>query len=292
MPFRLWRHGVQIGYGMLLPDEAAALAKLGMNSFFIASVKPNLTQATEQALALEHYVEQLRERNLTRETSGGRIVASVYGFDESDQTKFAPIMQDVFGMFKSRYPDVNTVTTAHMNDNTTGQPEQSAEKIQNLHIDNFCPIMDWVVPEQLQDCEAAGLAMWMYTSLEPGLPWPNLRLDNSLIDARVLLWLVAGWRLDGFLYWGLNQWLDAGSSFQPLNVTDQILKRGPFLKPTQWSMRTSGFPGLQGDGRHEGFPNRYVHPCACRCSATAAVGIACESRLTLRPAEHSLIVFM
>lgn len=235
--------------GMLKPDEAASLARLGMNSFFIASVKPNLTQATKQAEALENYVQELRERNLTRATSGGRVVASVYGFDESDQTKFASVIQEVFGMFKRKYPDVNTVTTAHMNDNKTGHPEQSASKIRNLHIDNFCPIMDWVVPEQLRECEADNLPMWMYTSLEPGLPWPNLRLDNRLIDPRVLLWLVAGWRLDGFLYWGLNQWLDSGASFLPLNLTDQILSRGPFLNPAQWTMKTSGFPGLQGDGK-------------------------------------------
>lgn len=62
----------------------------------------------------------------------------------------------------------------------------------------MCPILDWVQPSNMTECEDSGLEMWMYTSLEPFGKYANLRLDNNLFEPRLLFWQVAQLRLTGY----------------------------------------------------------------------------------------------
>jgi hypothetical protein len=148
------------------------------------------------------------------------------------------------------------------------------------------PILDWVVPANMSSCVHEGLNMWFYTSCEPILPMPNLRLDNTLLDARSLFWLAAAMEVEGFLYWGFNAYAESVASFTPIDLSGggsselsrvssssssssgrdsggSINTTSPpplFLPPTQWSLATctvegpgkcwaAGLEQIQGDGK-------------------------------------------
>ena len=162
-----------------------------------------------------------------------------------------------------------------MQTGTDGAAEQNATKIDAWNIDYMTPILDWVVPANMSSCvHDEGLKMWFYTSCEPILPMPNLRLDNTLLDARSLFWLAAAMEVEGFLYWGFNAYAESVASFTPIDLSgggSSELSRGSsssssssssggggrdsggsinttpppplFLPPTQWSLATCTVDG-------------------------------------------------
>ena len=159
----------------------------------------------------------------------------VYGFDEASQALNQTIAR-VFEIFKSQFPDVDTVTTAHMQAGTDGSPQQNISKIKAWHLDHFCPILDWIVASDFSACVDAGLKMWFYTSCEPTAPYPNLRLDNPLLDARILFWYASGIRASGYLYWGYNVWQSGLASFEPIAPVGTPADL--FLDPHNWNVAT------------------------------------------------------
>jgi para-nitrobenzyl esterase len=213
---------------LMAVDEAKELVSLGMNHFTIARVPTTLDAAKAQAAALGPYVAELRAANLTAPGLLG-----VYGFDEADQTKESAAIAAVFGMYKAKFPEVDTMTTAHMQAGTDGAPEQDPTKIKAWHVDHMCPVLDWIVPRNMSSCLAQGQKMWFYTSCEPLLPAPNLRLDNPLLDARIIFWLAQSMAVDGFLYWGFNAWPE-GPSLAPIDLSTSPL----LLDVNQWSGAT------------------------------------------------------
>ena len=80
----------------------------------------------------------------------------------------------------------------------------------------MCPVLDWVVPDNFTSCVQKDLKMWFYTSCQPYLPWPNVRLDNPLLDARLLFWYAKSLRADGYLYWGFNVWPASMAKHPPI----------------------------------------------------------------------------
>ena len=225
-------------------SELVELRALGLNSFNVFVVPESLSQVQQKAQEVARYVEQLRALNLTQ-------FATFYGFDESDDLQN---LTNAFSFLKQAYPDIATFTTAHLCRGAvhgsicppSWVPEQDPAAIRKLHIDYMCPILDWVRPENITSCEAAGLPMWMYTSLEPAGRYCNLRLDNLLFEARLLFWQIAQLRFAGFLYWGLNVWPPTQTS-RPIDLGQLD---SPFIDPHQWSpMSQTGTPNDVGDGR-------------------------------------------
>ncbi len=225
-------------------DELVELRALGLNSFNVFVVPESLSEVQQKAQEVAEYVEQLRRLNLTQ-------FATFYGFDESDDLQN---LTDAFGFLKRAYPDIATFTTAHLCRGAvhgsicppSWVPDQDPAAIRKLNIDYMCPILDWIRPDNISTCEAAGLPMWMYTSLEPAGHYCNLRLDNLLFEARLLFWQIAQLRLVGFLYWGLNVWPPTQTS-RPIDL-GQL--KSPFIDPHQWSpMSQAGTANDVGDGR-------------------------------------------
>eukprot|EP01045_Picozoa_sp_COSAG04_P024906 COSAG04_NODE_3185_length_3078_cov_2.279624_1_plen_306_part_10 len=154
--------------------EVQEMAELGLNSFtaFLAEDWHRLSNDS----SLRQYVADLDAANVSQ-------FASVYGYDESDALDE---MEETFGAIKRAFPSLSTLTTAHMcgtaadpsvpSSPCSGQcpgprcvdkPVQDPVQIRRRHIDFFCPILDWVNPQNFTACEAAGLQMWSYVSLEP-----------------------------------------------------------------------------------------------------------------------------
>jgi len=235
--------------------ELAAMVPLGLNSFTAFPAEAMYAQDPHIAA----YVRALDTSNLSQ-------YATTYGFDESDKLDE---MEATFQALKDAYPSIKTFTTAHMcgargnwrtpftpcygtcpgpscRNGTTGQPVQDPTQIKRRHVDYMCPILDWVQPANVTACEAAGLQMWMYTSLEPWGTFCNLRLDNPLHEPRLLFWQTAQLRLSGFLYWDLNAWENTSVTHTLINGT---ALSSPYIDPRDWTpMQTEGSRDV-GDGK-------------------------------------------
>jgi hypothetical protein len=129
--------------------------------------------------------------------------------------------------------------------NTSHVPQTNAD-LRKLNIDWLCPITYWLKPDMVARCRQEGFKMWTYVSLEPYLPYPNVRFDCPLIESRLLFWQVCREQLDGFLYWGLNAWRSEGND-RPID-----LSRGPLLDwdvTSKWRWSIGEQSWLHGDGR-------------------------------------------
>ena len=82
--------------------------------------------------------------------------------------------------------------------------------------------------------------------MQPYKPYADWRLDNPLVDDRVLFWQAYAFGFDGLLHWGLNQWSGI-SSLQPIDGEQS----DGFLSPTSWNPATykSSLQWLMGDGK-------------------------------------------
>ena len=162
--------------------------------------------------SIKRYVSELDKAGLLD-------MATTYGYDESDALDD---MAATFTKLKASFPGIKTFTTAHMcgspgdwrkpmvpcygtcpgpscHNGSNGIPVQDPAQIKKRNIDYMCPILDWVKPPNMTACEAEGLKMWMYTSLEPWGNFSNFRIDNMLHEPRLLFWQMAQLRLTGFL---------------------------------------------------------------------------------------------
>mgnify|MGYP007061244566 CR=1 FL=1 len=71
--------------------------------------------------------------------------------------------------------------------------------ISYLHLVNLMNSqMRKVVPSNISACERAGKRMWMHIDAGPVQPYTNIRLDDLLLDARVLFWQVFQLNLTGY----------------------------------------------------------------------------------------------
>ena len=129
---------------------------------------------------------------------------------------------------------------------SNGVPVQDPVQIKKRNIDLMCPILDWVQPANVTACEAAGLEMWMYTSLEPWQNFTNMLFHNALYEPRLLFWQVFQLRLSGFLYWDLCAWENS-------TLTHALIDGGaltsPFIDPAAWNPMQSDGGRDVGDGK-------------------------------------------
>ena len=188
-------------------------------------------------------VSQIEAANLTE-------LAYFYGYDESNDFQG---MQKSFGALKKHFPNIPTVTTAHFGKQYgASDPPFTAEAMDALHIDYPCPQTDYLPPAtNLSALHQAGRGYWTYISCQPYNTYANVRLDNHLIDARLLLWQIFQVGSDAWLYWGLNQW-EGFDGVTPINTTASDWD--PRLDPKQWRPDYNPSPRnnlnwIQGDGR-------------------------------------------
>ena len=82
----------------------------------------------------------------------------------------------------------------------------------------------------ISEVQQHGREVWTYISMQPYVPFADWRLDNPLVDPRVLVWQIAAFGFNGLLHCGFNQWGD--STLEPIatNTTDG------FLPEADWHM--------------------------------------------------------
>lgn len=168
--------------------------------------------------------------------------AYFYGFDEFLGER-KDTVREAFGGLKKMYPGIPTLTTSTAVDITP-------EAMRDLEIDWLCVMFDYYDLEKARKvrAEAPELQVWSYISFQPGYPYANFMLEYPLIESRLIGWQSYQQELDGFLYWGLNQYWQGGCLDETRELVDPA--DGPYEK---WSKRT-GKPGqifddLYGDGK-------------------------------------------
>jgi hypothetical protein len=182
---------------LLTPQDIDVLVREeGMNAITLPCAPLNLsTQFVQQLVALNNSTAAL---------------VSCYAFDEYNGP-MSPAIPALFGPVRTALPSALTLTTAHIGMQYEGLVKEpvpfTAESLKRLQIGGACPATNYLPPKaNISEVQAAGGQVWTYISMQPYKPYPDWRLDNHIIDCRVLFWMVRAFGLDGLLHWGLNQW--------------------------------------------------------------------------------------
>ncbi|MFX0103445.1 MAG: glycoside hydrolase domain-containing protein, partial [Candidatus Hodarchaeota archaeon] len=75
------------------------------------------------------------------------------------------------------------------------------------YFDIYCPETDDYNKTEGDWALDQGKEVWMYTCVNPGVPYPNSHTFNRLFEARVLYWQLWRNNLHGFLYWATTYYL-------------------------------------------------------------------------------------
>ncbi|MCC6443236.1 MAG: DUF4091 domain-containing protein [Armatimonadetes bacterium] len=220
-------------------DEMEYAGSQGLNAFNLLNIVPEPERPVTWVCfaPLDAYTPQFKERFFQRldavvpelERRGLLDKAYLYGFDERGP-EYIPVMRDLFGEIKRRYPRVHTLSTCW--------PPQGTDPFA-LHIDWYVPLISSYDPRLAETVRSKGGEMWWYVCMGPNYPYANWLMENPLIEARLIWWQAFSYDVEGFLYWGLNIW-ERERNDRP--IPDRA---GPRL---DWSLTTSGYPTLNGDG--------------------------------------------
>lgn len=129
-------------------------AEEGLNAFTIPSGPQNQTQP---------FVEELRKHNISH-------LASFYSFDEYSGP-FSAIASE-FAPLKKLYPEVTTLTTAHIGQQYGGLVKAplpfTAAALRSLSIDAVTPQTNYLPPKSnITELKAGGRQVWTYISVQP-----------------------------------------------------------------------------------------------------------------------------
>jgi hypothetical protein len=213
----------------------------GMNAFNViynGKAAPTESIGGGSPRAREKVRRFLAELGKSRHAQRIFDMAYYYGFDEVTVERLH-FIRDEFRAVREEF-GLPTFTTSHV--------PQKPEELRKLNVDWLCPITYWLKREDVARCRRAGFKIWTYVSLEPYVPYANVRLDCPLIESRVLFWQMRREELDGFLYWAFNAWRSEGND-RPIDPR----REGPFLKwdvCSRWTKKDgSEARWLHGDGR-------------------------------------------
>ena len=74
------------------------------------------------------------------------------------------------------------------------------------HVEIYCPLTKNFRPAAAHAAQKAGKHSWWYVCCSPYPPYPNWLVPQDCAAHRVLLWQTWQQSVEGFLYWGVNQW--------------------------------------------------------------------------------------
>ncbi len=180
----------------------------GMNAFNVVNLVPKPTNPvpwvcyspleaytpafkTDLARRLDAYMAKIKRRGLIDK-------AYFYGFDERGP-EYRPVIKELFGFLKQRYPGVRTLTTAGF----TFKHDQWRDD----NVDWYCPLSSVYDLARAEMMRQAGKQVWWYVCCGPRYPYANFSsFDYPTIEARLLFWMTFKWRVDGVLFWHVNHW--------------------------------------------------------------------------------------
>lgn len=119
-------------------------------------------------------------------------------------------------------------------------------------IDVWDMQIDIFDPEQVAARQAAGDEVFWYVAAAPSFPYPNIQIDNDLMEARILFLMSWKYKLDGFEYYYINLWGD--------NVRGKNGKKWPDIPWNSYAFK-SGSNSYNGDGQLI-YPGRDMMPYA------------------------------
>lgn len=221
-------------------DDLSYANKRGLNAFNILNVVPEPESKVVWTCfaPVAAYTPEFRKRFFQRldeimpqlEKRGLIDKAYIYGFDERGP-EYIPIIRDLFGEIKRRYPKVHTLSTCW--------PPKETDPL-SLNIDWYVPLSSSYNHKLAQKVRENGGEMWWYICMGPNYPYANWLFENPLIEARLIWWQAFDYDVEGLLYWGLNIW------DRPRNDKPIPMNAGPRL---DWSVTPTGqFDTLNGDG--------------------------------------------
>jgi len=221
-------------------DELEYADKRGLNAFNILNVVSDPAKPVTWVCfdPVSAYTPEFKERFFRRldafvpemERRGLLDKAYIYGFDERG-AEYMPIIRDLFGEVKRRYPRVHTLSTAWL--------PPGADPL-SLNIDWYVPMTSSYDHKLAESVRHRGGEVWWYICMGPNYPYANWLLENPLIETRLIWWQAFQHDVEGFLYWGVNIW-DRKNNDKPIP-----LAAGPRI---DWSVTAGGqYPFLNGDG--------------------------------------------
>lgn len=122
----------------------------------------------------------------------------IYSWDEGEIGN--PVVNRVTGMIRRAHSGLKNMVCYHGFWDPAKDPEWGKYiDIWTFNIDDF-------KEPAMRSLQKLGIEIWMYISGPSGFDSPNLAIDFSSIDYRIVPWLCWKYDIKGFLYWCVNWW--------------------------------------------------------------------------------------
>ena len=119
----------------------------------------------------------------------------IYSVDEPAGNEYEQVMA-CYRVIRENWPEVKIILT-----------EKFTPFFASM-VNVWCTPSYEVEDKDVQAIHADGAEAWFYTCLSERYPYPTLRIDRPGDIHRILGWLAWRYKLDGYLYWGSNEWSD------------------------------------------------------------------------------------
>jgi len=232
-------------------EDLVRWKEMGMNLFTIPYSSSSGNETSQFVQSLREHAPDLLP------------MCSFYGFDEFSGP-FSEIAK-TFLPLRDEFPEIRTMSTAHVGlqypPGLVKDPVSFDPKgLSSLGVTSIIPQTNYLPPRSnISAVQNSGKEVWTYTSLQPYKPKADMRLDNPLIDIRGLFWQIFSYGFDGYLYWGVNQWVPSLSSMRPIppisaSSSADYFPDLPLISPDTWDVATyppksGNLPWLFGDGK-------------------------------------------
>ena len=137
------------------------------------------------------------------EKAGLLDLAYIFTFDEVGENRHESIV-DIHGEIKRLYPTIPLMTTAY--DRSYGMDTGL-----DPYVDIWVPGINAYAQTTpaIKAARERGREIWWYIHSGPDAPYPNVRIEDSGVEGRLLMgFMPFESKSDGFLYWCLNQWAE------------------------------------------------------------------------------------
>ena len=158
--------------------------------------------------------------------------AYYYVFDEPSYDQRARNILACEAM-KQAFPDIRNIVT-------------TAQDIYDGVVSRMCPILNDVNRQRISEWKSLGSDIWTYLCVGPRAPYPTYHINDYLISARTVHWMMKDYGITGELHWAsaLTRKADQNGAY---NITRDVWNDAY----TRDDVAGDGFlcyPGIQGDG--------------------------------------------
>jgi hypothetical protein len=118
------------------------------------------------------------------------------------------------------------------------------------YFDIYCPLSYTITDELVNYCHSNGKTVWLYTCVQPFLPYANQFAYNQLYETHITQWQIYMTRTEGYWLWrsdynnhsnyfyGFNGYLDGVFIYYPDGVKPEELKDGTFYTGIRFETAT------------------------------------------------------